>query len=282
LAHTTTAITERARAQYEDDQLELIRHTVASECNDGELAMFLEVCARYELDPFSKQIWAIKIKGRVQIIVSRDGMLALANRSKDFRGCKSFEIREHDLFEVTEDEDGHCHVTHRWRDAEGNPTHGGRDGSRRGEIVGGFAYVRRDGHIDVQFMAYAEQYDKREHTWASHPSAMIVKAAEQNCLRKAFSISGVIGEDEVPEREVVRLTQPGSPAQIDWGEDQALAVDLQQAFEIAGYTRAKVRTIMRGCESEDDRRKVLADLKAEIEEAEVVEAEVVADPPTAA
>lgn len=275
VAPVSTAITERARERFDAQQIELIRHTVAAECNAGELAIFLEECARYELDPFAKQIWAVKIQGRMQIIVSRDGLLALANRKPDFRGCKSYEIREHDYFSVTEDGDGHCLVEHRWLDKDGKLTHGGKDGQLRGDIIGAFAYVRREGHVDTQFMAYAAQYDKHQNVWKSHPTAMMVKVAEAMALRKAYSISGVLGEHEV-EPEPTSLTRPGErPIEIDFGPDEELARRLKEAFEHLGYRHAKVRTLMRACQTQEDREDLYSRLREEAEADALVDAEVV-------
>lgn len=269
------AITDRARDRFDAKQVDLIRNTVAKECNQAELAIFLEECARLELDPFAKQIWAIKIQGQMQIIVSRDGLLLLANRNASFRGCQSYEVREHDLFVTRTDEDGHVQVQHEWRDAEGKPTHGGKDGSLRGQMIGAFAYVRREGHVDTQFMAYRAQYDKGVNVWKSHPSAMIIKCAEGMSLRKAFSITGITVEGELmAERQ--SLTAPGSPAEIDFGEDVELADALQDAFRQIGYKRAKVRLIMRDADTPEKRAAVLSALQAEMGEEEVVDGEIAA------
>lgn len=269
------AITEKARDRFDAKQVELIRHTVAADCNNAELAIFLEECARLELDPFAKQIWAIKLSGKMQIIVSRDGLLLLANRNRDFRGCQSFEVREHDRFKVRTDENGHVHVAHEWCDANGEPTHGGKDGMLRGEIVGAFAYVRREGHVDTQFFAYRSQYDKGVNVWKSHPSAMIIKCAEGMALRKAFSITGITVEGELTEEQRL-LTAPGSPVEIDFGEDEALAEGLQQAFRELGYTRAKVRMMMRGVTTDEARAELLQQLRTELDDAEVIDGEIAA------
>jgi hypothetical protein len=69
-----TEITKRARGDFDPQQVELIRRTIAKDCNDGELALFLETCARHDLDPIIKQIWTIKINGTMQPVVSRDGL----------------------------------------------------------------------------------------------------------------------------------------------------------------------------------------------------------------
>lgn len=279
VARAAHAITDRARQEYDPAQMQLIKHSIMPpNTNDAELAMFLEICARYELDPFSGQIWAVRYQSKVCNIVARDGWLALANRSDDYRGCQSFEIREHDLFIPTIDEHGHVRVQHDWRDLDGNPSHGGTDGELRGPIVAGFAYVRRAGHVDTQFMAHRAQYDKKVNAWSSHPSAMMVKVAEANALRKAFPISGLYAEGEL-QPDPLALTRPGErPIEIDFGEDEDLARDLKVAFETLGWRHAKIRTVMRGCESREDRITLLEELRTEVEHGPIVDAEPVPEP----
>lgn len=274
-------VTESALDLWQPKQIDLVKHTIMPEgSNDGELALFLEVCARYELDPFSNQIWAVRYQGKVRNVVARDGWIALANRHADYRGVQSFEIRQFDFFDRTIDDDGHVHVDHRMLDAEGKPTHGGRDGMLRGPIVAGFAYARRLDHVDTHFLAYSQQYDKsgdpKHNAWKSHETAMHVKVAEAQALKKMYPLSGLYAEGELtPDRTVTNLTAPGSPIAIDFGDDEELAAKLQDAFRALGYTRAKVRTIMRGCEDDEARRLVLEQLEREAElpvEGEVVDA----------
>lgn len=277
------AITQSALALWEPEQVKLIKASIMPEnTTDAELAMFLEVCARYELDPFSSQIWAIRYQGKVRNVVARDGWIAIAERHSDHRGCQSFEIREHDHF-VARIEDGHVIVEHEWRNEEGNSTHGGPDGGLRGPIIGGFAYVRREGFIDTQFMAYTSQYDKQQNAWKTHPSAMMVKVAEAVALRKMYPISGLYADGELQaDRAPTNLTRAGDALAIDFGEDEKLAHDLQFAFETLGYKRAKVRTLMNGCKTREEREEVLRKLNVELDTQEVPEVEIVDAEPTAA
>lgn len=285
----TAAITERARGQFSDGQMELIRNTVAKDCNPAELHMFLELCARYDLDPFSKQVWAMKIGTGVQTVVSRDGLLALANRHTpsqgfsgrgEFLGCSSDVVREYDYFEksIEEREDGsdRVKVQHHFRDKDGNTTTGGKDGKLRGEIVGAFAKVRREGHDDVFFFGYWAEYAKAN-VWKTNPSAMMQKVPETMVLRKAFSISGVIGETETSPRQVVTSAsdEEGASGEIEWPENEELAAELRQGFAVLGYRRAKIRLLLAG-KSEDEMRALLSELHAEADKvAEVVEGEPV-------
>lgn len=282
------------RDRFSPEQVDLIRATVAKDCNPAELALFLETCVRHELDPFIKEVWAIKIQGRVQTVVSRDGLLKIANRCTgkgwanqpgEFLGCQSNVVHEHDHFDVLYETrpDGTIAVIvdHRPRTKEGQPSFGGRTGQGRGEMVGSWARVRRRGHDDVMFIAYRQEYDKSENVWKSHPHAMMVKVAEAMALRKAFSIAGVVGEGEV-ERSERTLTDAAHEHQTDeirWPEDEELAEALRQGFRALGYRRAKVRALVNACESHDDyaalrdRLSVEADMHAvedDIPDAEVV------------
>lgn len=284
------AVTERARGQYDADQVSLIKHTIMPEgSNDGELALFLEVSARYQLDPFSGQIWPVKYKGKVRNVVGKDGWLQIADRRDDFRGCAPSDVvRAFDHFTKAVTPEGRVVIDHQYRDKDGQPTHGGDDGELRGPIVGGYAVTRREGHADTYFFAYRKRYDKGEHTWASHPDAMMQKVAEAMTLRKAYPLAGLYSEFEVPaDRPVSNITRAGDAIPINFGDDEDLARSLQLAFETLAWKRAKVRTVMNGCETKEDREKVLRDLNIELDSQELPPEEevtgvVVDDEPTAA
>lgn len=74
-------------------QLQLIKHTIAKDCNDAEFDLFLEAARSYGLDPFRKQIIPLvfgknardQSKRRMSIVVSRDGLRVIAQRCKNYR-----------------------------------------------------------------------------------------------------------------------------------------------------------------------------------------------------
>ena len=104
---------------------------------------------------------------------------------------------------------------------------------------------------------------------------MMQKVPEAMTLRKAFSVSGVLGEHEMTERGTVTSTATESaPAVIQWPSDPQLSDELQSAFRALEYTDAKIRLAVNG-KPEDELRALLADLNREADEvipdAEVVE-----------
>ena len=295
MSNAVVSITQRARADYDEGQIALIRDTVMPpDTPPAALAMFLETCARHQLDPLIKQIWAVKIKGKIQPVVARDGLLAIGNRhtgsgwqdvSGEYLGCMSNAVRQHDYFdyEQVERDDGTIRwaVTHKPRNEKGEPTHGGPDGSLRGPLVGAWAIVRRRGHNDTWFYAEWDPYVKSgDNAWRTHPTAMIQKCAESNTLRRAFSVSGVIGEGEEPKDAVSSVTQSNSEAssEIRWPADEGLKERLKDAFDLLGYRRAKVRSLVNACRSNEDYLNLLGDLDNALTEAgltQVDDAEVV-------
>lgn len=72
-------------------QLDLIRRTVAADCNATEFDLFCEVARRVGLDPFRKQIYAIVYskdsaeKRKMSIITGIDGFRSVADRSGKYR-----------------------------------------------------------------------------------------------------------------------------------------------------------------------------------------------------
>lgn len=268
VAPNPSAITSRRRGDFEEPQMKLIKATVAKDANDGELLMFLEICARYGLDPFAKQIWCAKMggsSGPVTIMVSRDGLLEIANRpGTGFEGMDGDVVRENDDFEKFHGPDGVA-IKH-------TVTDGSTKG--RGEILGAWAVVHRRGRRPTYFYAPFEQYKREGKTpWAKQTDAMILKVAESMALRKAFSISGVVGEDEMTPQLLTARGEATSPS-IEWPEDKGLADELKMAFNALGHTKAKQRLLVNG-KSEEELRELLITLNAEADkDAEAVEGEV--------
>ena len=163
--------------------LEVIKGTVAKGATDSELAMFLTLANRYGLDPFLKEIWCIKRRSQdpAVIMTSRDGYLKIAQSHPDFLGLKSFVVKEGDEFEIDANSDS---VKHKF-------------GAKRGPIIGAWAACYRKGRKPAICFVDYNEYRGNSPVWAKYPSAMIQKVAESFALKRQFSISGLVTQEEM-------------------------------------------------------------------------------------
>ena len=163
------------------EQINAIRNTVAQGADDSELQMFLALATKYDLDPFAKEIWFVQMKGRNSIITGRDGYLKIANRNPNFDGMESDIVCAGDKFYK-----------------EGSIIRHAYNSSNRGPIIGAYAVVyRKDRSHPAYFFAPFKEYNKNSSVWTQYPSAMIIKVAESMALKRAFSISGLVTEEEI-------------------------------------------------------------------------------------
>jgi phage recombination protein Bet len=86
-------------AAYSVEQLDILRRVICPTLTNDELAFFSSVCQRMELDPFAKEIYAVKtvVRGRnnepdthkLTWMVGIDGYLSRAESSGEFEGTTS-------------------------------------------------------------------------------------------------------------------------------------------------------------------------------------------------
>lgn len=252
-------LTSPARYEFEREQIEAIRKTVARDCNEYEFVMFLELAARYQLDPFARQIWAAKMgksaDAQVAIIVGRDGLLSIAERNPHYKDMDSDVVVVGDTLVRNP---GTGEFIHEWGEQHVGWTEDGVAGIQQPLILGAWAMVWRDDQERPKcFFARMSEYRKpNSDVWQKYPSAMIQKCAESVALRKAFSIAGLLVEEEVGRAQDV-LTAPAPD--IEWGDDPKLAQWLQQLVDAANeakrgsYRKQKLLALLRG-RSDDERR----------------------------
>ena len=228
-------LTQPARYGFDNDQLALMKRTVARGADDNAFLMFLELTGRYKLDPFAGQVYLAKMPGRdgeppsYKTIVARDGLLVIANRYETFGGMEGDVIYTGDIIARTPD--GFVH-TYAPIEAEQR---------MKQAIIGAWCRVFRESRVPTFFLAKYSSYKRGNKSWSNYPDAMILKVAESMALRKAFTITGLIPEDEVgarydEERGGV-IEQAVVEQEPDWGPDPDLAKRLQLAFAEANRVR---------------------------------------------
>jgi phage recombination protein Bet len=173
------------------DQVQLISSTIAPGCTNDELRLFAYACQRTGLDPFSKQIYAIKRGGKLTIQAGIDGLRAIAERTGQLDGSETY----------------WCGEEGDWRDVWLS--------SKPPAAAKTIVHRKGSNHAFVGVARFAD-YNAGQGLWSKMPAAMIAKCSEALALRKAFpaDMSGVYTTDEMQQAdaEPVTVTTEAAPA----------------------------------------------------------------------
>lgn len=211
------------------EQMDLIKRTIAPDLNDNELALFSEVSKRTGLDPFRKQIYAVKRSGKVTFQTGIDGFRVIAQRSGQYEG----------------------QTPTLWCDDEGNWTDvwlssKAPAAAKVGVYRTGF---REPLYAVARFASYAA-----DNLWRKMPEVMIAKCAEALAIRKAFpdDVSGLYTTEEMQQAdhdpETGEIREPrlatGNPA-MAWTVriDQAQTLDELRGVGVAIAAEVKAHKL---------------------------------------
>lgn len=186
-----------------EEQIALIKNTVARGATDDELKLFIAVANNTGLDPFTHQIHFVKRRtwnkekrnyeevGSIQTGI--DGYRSIASRTKEHAGTDDAIFEEKD----------------------GMPIKASVTVYR---MIGG---DRRAFSATARFSEYAQKFEKDNKEslmgmWAKMPFSQLAKCAEALALRKAFpaEISNVRSDEEMQQADTIIAEPKRSKAKV--------------------------------------------------------------------
>ncbi|MCE5277160.1 MAG: phage recombination protein Bet [Planctomycetaceae bacterium] len=177
---------------YTPEQVSLLKRTIAQNTTDDEFALFLHVCKRSGLDPFARQIYAIKRRTKrgdvMTIQTGIDGYRTIAQRTNHYAG------QDDAVFDI---------------DNKGLP------------VSATVTVYRMVDGMRCPFTATARWKEYSSNTnpmWSQMPFNQLAKCAEALALRKGFpaELSGLYTAEEMdqadrPEPREVPAADPAQP-----------------------------------------------------------------------
>lgn len=176
---------QRTPEQWSADQIKTLKRTIAKDLTDDELDLFIATSARLGLDPFARQIYAIKRKDgdsgdkRMSIQVAIDGFRLVAQRTGEYEG---------------QDEPQWCGEDGKWLDVWLK---------KEQPFAARVAVYRRGFRKPLVAIAKMSAFNAGGRMWTKMPDHMLAKCAEALALRKAFpnELSGVYAPEEMDQAD---------------------------------------------------------------------------------
>lgn len=168
---------------WEQKKLMEIKKLYAPNLSNDEFAIFSEIGKLTWLNPFLREIWAVKYGNQpASIFIGRDGYRKSAQSSPLYDWHSAEDIRENDTFSVN---DGKIIHSMNMKD--------------RGKIVGAYALAQRRWSSRPNYVRVdLSEYNSGKSVWSTKPSTMIKKVAEAQVLRMTFQelFAGTYDESE--------------------------------------------------------------------------------------
>ena len=169
------------------EQLQEIKKLFAPKLSDSEFQFFVGLGKASRLNPFTREIWAVKYQESqpAQVFIGRDGYRKAAQAHPEYDFHQADAVYENDKFSVV----------------DGIPRHE-YSLTNRGELIGAYCIAKRHKSSRPMYVfCELREYSTGRSLWAKgtgKPATMIKKVAESQCLRACFQdlLGGTYSEEE--------------------------------------------------------------------------------------
>ncbi len=179
MTDTAVATRESALSKFTDEELDLIKQTVAKDATDEELSLFLYTAKARGLNPLTRQIHFVKRGGQGTIQTGIDGFRLIAQRTKTYAPGSKPTIFEYD--------------------SKGNLLRATVFGIK---LMNGQAF---EFSATAKFSEYAQYFNGQlGNMWKKMPETMLEKCSEAKMLRRGFpeELSGLYADEEMMQADV--------------------------------------------------------------------------------
>lgn len=169
------------------EQLQEIRKLFAPKLSDSEFQFFVGLGKASRLNPFTREIWAVKYQESqpAQVFIGRDGYRKAAQAHPEYDFHQADAVYENDEYEVINGE-----VHHKYKL------------NNRGKLIGAYCVAKRHKSSRPMYVfCELSEYSTGRSLWNTQtgkPATMIKKVAESQCLRACFQdlLGGTYAEEE--------------------------------------------------------------------------------------
>lgn len=221
---TTEARTTAALVNWNDPTMQMqIKETYGKGLNEGEWKLFVGLGVATGLNPFLREIWAVKYGANpASVFIGRDGYRRSAQNHPEYEYHFTDAVYSNDVYKVVNGE-----VTHEYTL------------KNRGDLVGAYCIVKRKNASKpaITFVDLKE-YVQTFGVWKTKPATMIKKVSEAQGLRASFQelFAGTYEESEnwQDDKRIVDATPQ---------ERQTVREAVEPATPVATTTARKPRAV---------------------------------------
>ena len=195
---TTNEIDKMSLMWQSEEHKKVIKESFAKSLTNAEFEVFVQLGLATGLNPFTKEIWAVKYgDSAAQIFIGRDGYRKAIGRNANYDCHIADAVYANDDFSY-DSNTGLVSHKYNFRD--------------RGRLVGAYCLVFMKSSTRP-FFSWAElsEYDKGQSLWKTMKTTMIKKVAESQAIRMAMTaLNGTYAEEENWKDNNGRTIEPAS------------------------------------------------------------------------